>query len=405
MAALFSCTKCHNRYPFDELSQGEQLCKDCRNNFPIVKCTYCRAEFQQQSKGSTNSICQKCAQNVKTFGKPSACEYCNILAAFIGNKCQRCTNSEKKWGPPSTCEQCKQRCAFKRDDDSAKKLNGRFLCWLCTVAYRRVMAKAKSKGEENRSKKSLPQISHNNSVKDPQPDAKLSHLENQLSQSESRLREAESKLERHWILDNHFKKSDSPVTASGKASHDGRSSVHKESSSDKNSQSEKPSSQEKSKEKHRFSHKHDKSKSHPKQKSDEEGSPASKKPRTEKSSTNGVSTPKSTSSILETSLMDTTGSDQMIAITQLREQLEAVKKQLQGKDQQLMEKDKKISEFKAAQYENEKRFRVKINDLQKQHSQALDTAQTKNRELQRQVAALSKGKKLTVSATSSPSIL
>ncbi|EDS33133.1 conserved hypothetical protein [Culex quinquefasciatus] len=72
---------------------------DCRGSFPIVKCTYCRTEFQQTSKGSTSAICKKCDQNVKQYGKPSACELCNIIAAFIGSKCQRCTNSELKYGP------------------------------------------------------------------------------------------------------------------------------------------------------------------------------------------------------------------------------------------------------------------------------------------------------------------
>ena len=60
------------------------------------------------------------------------CQYCNIIAAFIGNKCQRCTNSERKYGPPYSCEQCKQQCAFDRKDDR-KKVGGRLLCWLCTV--------------------------------------------------------------------------------------------------------------------------------------------------------------------------------------------------------------------------------------------------------------------------------
>lgn len=69
-----------------------------------------------------SAICKKCELNVKQFGKPSACEYCNIIAAFIGNKCQRCTNSEKKYGPPVTCEQCKQKCAFDRKDED-KKVN------------------------------------------------------------------------------------------------------------------------------------------------------------------------------------------------------------------------------------------------------------------------------------------
>ena len=27
MAALFVCTKCHRRFPFDDLSHGDQLCK------------------------------------------------------------------------------------------------------------------------------------------------------------------------------------------------------------------------------------------------------------------------------------------------------------------------------------------------------------------------------------------
>ncbi|XP_064472951.1 protein FAM76A-like isoform X3 [Ornithodoros turicata] len=115
---------------------------DCRGAFPIVKCTYCRTEFQQENnKGGT--ICRKCEQNVKAYGKPTACEYCNIIAAFIGSKCQRCTNSEKRYGPPVTCEQCKQRCAFDRKDDSRRKVDGKLLCWLCTLSYKRALAKAK----------------------------------------------------------------------------------------------------------------------------------------------------------------------------------------------------------------------------------------------------------------------
>merc|ERR1711928_64523 len=83
--------RCFSRHPFEELSQGQQLCKECRGAFPIVKCTYCRSEFQQESKGNTCTICKKCELNVKQYGKPSACEYCNIIAGFIGNKCQRGT--------------------------------------------------------------------------------------------------------------------------------------------------------------------------------------------------------------------------------------------------------------------------------------------------------------------------
>ncbi|KAL1131978.1 hypothetical protein AAG570_011589, partial [Ranatra chinensis] len=101
------------------------------------------------SKLSTSTICTKCEHNVKQFGKPSACEYCNIIAAFIGNKCQRCTNSERKYGPPVTCEQCKQKCAFDRKDDD-KKVDGKLLCWLCTLSYKRALAKTKQSDAERR---------------------------------------------------------------------------------------------------------------------------------------------------------------------------------------------------------------------------------------------------------------
>ncbi|XP_049869971.1 protein FAM76A isoform X2 [Pectinophora gossypiella] len=139
---LFACSRCFSRHPFEELSPGEQLCKECRGSFPVVKCTYCRTEFQQTSKSNTSSICKKCEANVKAYGKPTACEYCNIIAAFIGNKCQRCANSERKYGPAVTCEQCKQRCAFDRRDDS-KKVDGKLLCWLCTQSLKRALARTK----------------------------------------------------------------------------------------------------------------------------------------------------------------------------------------------------------------------------------------------------------------------
>ncbi|XP_023950984.1 protein FAM76A isoform X2 [Bicyclus anynana] len=140
--ALFACSRCFSRHPFEELSPGEQLCKECRGSFPVVKCTYCRSEFQQTSKSNTSSICKKCEANVKAYGKPTACEYCNTIAAFIGNKCQRCANSERKYGSAVTCEQCKQRCAFDRHDDD-KKVDGKLLCWLCTQSLKRALARTK----------------------------------------------------------------------------------------------------------------------------------------------------------------------------------------------------------------------------------------------------------------------
>ncbi|XP_037078896.1 protein FAM76A-like [Pollicipes pollicipes] len=142
---LFACSRCFSRHLFEELSQGQQLCKECRGSFPVVKCTYCRSEFQQESKGSTSTICKKCEQMVKAHGKPTACDYCNVIAAFIGSRCQRCANSEKRYGPPQACEQCKQKCAFDRKDpEDKKKVDGKLLCWLCTLSYKRALAKTKS---------------------------------------------------------------------------------------------------------------------------------------------------------------------------------------------------------------------------------------------------------------------
>lgn len=143
-----------------------------------MKCTYCRSEFQQTSKGNTSTICKKCEQNVKAYGKPSACEYCNIIAAFIGNKCQRCTNSEIKYGPPVNCEQCKQKCAFDRQDDDKKvqddkkekssgtislsfnviQVDGKLLCWLCTLSFKRALAKTKQSEADRKAHMKMTQI-------------------------------------------------------------------------------------------------------------------------------------------------------------------------------------------------------------------------------------------------------
>ncbi|XP_032677084.1 protein FAM76A isoform X1 [Odontomachus brunneus] len=174
MQALSACSRCFSRHPFEDLSPGQQLCKECRGAFPVVKCTYCRSEFQQTVKGNTSTICKKCEQNVKSYGKPSACEYCNTIAAFIGSKCQRCTNSEKRYGPPVTCEQCKQKCAFDRQDEDKKlkraqrnnneeflqcitQVDGKLLCWLCTLSYKRALAKTKQSDADRRAHMKLAQ--------------------------------------------------------------------------------------------------------------------------------------------------------------------------------------------------------------------------------------------------------
>ncbi|XP_022369827.1 protein FAM76B isoform X4 [Enhydra lutris kenyoni] len=273
-SALYACTKCTQRYPFEELSQGQQLCKECRIAHPIVKCTYCRSEFQQESK--TNTICKKCAQNVKQFGTPKPCQYCNIIAAFIGTKCQRCTNSEKKYGPPQTCEQCKQQCAFDRKEEGRRKVDGKLLCWLCTLSYKRVLQKTKEQ------RKSLGS-SHSNS-------------------SSSSLTEKDQHHSKHHHHHHHHHHQPDAGLNSG-------------------------------------------------------------------------------------------GTDNFVLISQLKEEVMSLKRLLQQRDQTILEKDKKLTELKADFQYQESNLRTKMNSMEKAHKETVEQLQAKNRELLKQVAALSKGKK------------
>ncbi|XP_066495003.1 protein FAM76A isoform X2 [Tiliqua scincoides] len=298
MAALYACTKCHQRFPFEALSQGQQLCKECRIAHPIVKCTYCRTEFQQESK--TNTICKKCAQNVKLYGTPKPCQYCNIIAAFIGNKCQRCTNSEKKYGPPHSCEQCKQQCAFDRKDDR-KKVDGKLLCWLCTLSYKRVLQKTKEQRK---------------------------HLS---TSSRTSLQEKEQ-YGRLSSSSSHYNSQKTLSTSS--------------------IQNEIPK----------------------------------KKPKFDAISANG-------DSFSPDLALDSPGTDHFVIIAQLKEEVATLKKMLHQKDQLILEKEKKITELKADLQYQESQMRVKMNQMEKTHKEVTEQLQAKNRELLKQAAALSKGKK------------
>jgi ribonuclease BN (tRNA processing enzyme) len=253
----------------------------------VVKCTYCRSEFQQTSKGNTTTICKKCEYNVKQHGKPSACDYCNTLAAFVGSKCQRCVNAEKKYGPPVTCEQCKQKCAFDRKDED-KKVDGKLLCWLCTLSFKRALAKTKST--------------------DP---ARHSHV--------------------------------------------------KLGSSNKPKEPKKP---------------HDK---RPQRvdvtKMNEEAPPPPKQPRQGSRS--------------EDIAM---GSDHLVAMTQLREQISNLHRQIAQKDKDLLAKDRQITELRAANFTTENECREKLKQHQREYESKSQALQNKLKALQKEVAQLSKAK-------------
>ncbi|XP_077596429.1 protein FAM76B isoform X1 [Stigmatopora nigra] len=349
-SALYACTKCNQRYPFEELSQGQQLCKECRIAHPIVKCTYCRSEFQQESK--TNTICKKCAQNVKQFGTPKPCQYCNIIAAFIGTKCQRCTNSEKKYGPPQTCEQCKQQCAFDRKEEGRRKVDGKLLCWLCTLSYRRVLQKTKEQRKGFGS-------SNASSLNEKDPHSRQHHPQQRHSSSHHKL--------------------------SGSLSPEQEQGLWKQSHKSSSIQKETPK----------------------------------KKPKLEMKPSNGdrwakslrvcvcvcvwmdvvkdfkiyifVSLTVNSSSITQS--MDSGGTDNFILISQLKEEVMSLKRMLQQRDQTILDKERKLTELKADFQYQESSMRVKMNTMEKAHKESMEQQQGKNRELMKQVAALSKGKK------------
>lgn len=346
-SALFACTRCNARHPFEELSQGQQLCKDCRGAFPIVKCTYCRTEFQQENKGSTATICKKCEQNVKAYGKPTACEYCNIIAAFIGNKCQRCTNSEKRYGPPVNCEQCKQRCAFDRKDDSRRKVDGKLLCWLCTLSYKRALAKAKQN--------------------DPMRHSTLGKASAAASHH--------SHNSHHHHHHHHRSSSGSGATSSGSQNHHHR----KHSSSSSTLTNHKVGS--------------------------EHGS--GKKPRLDPAKlANGSTALSSKSTPAESSsLLDPTSSDHVVVLTQLREQVSSLQKQVTLKDQQLLAKDKQIAELRAHMSSDERNARTKLLAEQKKHSEVVQELMNKLLTLQKQMAAKAKSNRKNAATTDSPSSL
>ncbi|KAL2736632.1 protein FAM76A isoform X1 [Vespula maculifrons] len=331
--ALFACSRCFSRHPFEELSPGQQLCKECRGAFPVVKCTYCRSEFQQTIKGNTSTICKKCEQNVKSYGKPSACEYCNTIAAFIGSKCQRCTNSEKRYGPPVTCEQCKQKCAFDRQDEDKKiilyhsegdifscldtiaitcdiffavtlllvtMVDGKLLCWLCTLSYKRALAKTKQSDAERRAHMKLAQ--------------------------QRAAKHKEQKLKGHNKRPHRVDVTKLP-------------------------------------------------------------------PQSEGGDTNGPTPVKAARMAGVHDPHDPNSSDHVVAVTQLKEKIAHLQKQISIKDGQLLAKDRQITELKAKNFTSETELRNKMKATEKEYETKISNMQHKISSLLKEVASLSKTSK------------
>lgn len=117
-----------------------------------------------------------------------------------------------------------------------------------------------------------------------------------------------------------------------------------------------------------------------------------KKPKLESKPSNGDS-----SSINQSA--DSGGTDNFVLISQLKEEVMSLKRLLQQRDQTILEKDKKLTELKADFQYQESNLRTKMNSMEKAHKETVEQLQAKNRELLKQVAALSKGKKFDKSGS------
>lgn len=300
---LYACSKCFTRHPFEELSQGQQLCKKCRGDFPVVKCTYCRSEFQQESKSKTSSICKRCETNVAQYGKPTSCQFCQLPAAFVGGKCLRCSSYYKRYGPPKTCDQCKQKSAFDRGDNSPK-----LMCWACSCSYKRALAKTKQQDPARHSSVFKEKKQRTAEEEKQEKERK----KEKYMKSKMPKRPDVTKLENEGGGGNHL--------SLGGVSHSA-------------------------------------------------GPPPNKVIKRER---------------------ETTETDHMGEITQLKEKIAALEKQIRQKDHQLIAKDQEITQMKAKVFNEEKLIREKMKMMAKAHEDKVTDLQGKTRSLQSEISRMKK---------------
>lgn len=299
---LFACTKCNARHRFEELSRRHQLCRTCKASYKVISCDYCRCDFKKEVGSKPSTICEKCEQLQDQYGKPSICICCNIKAAFIGTRCQRCNNSEKKYGPPVNCEHCHQKCAFDRQDpDSKAKVDGKTLCWLCTMTFKRDKAKAKHSKESSLSKSSSSR-----------------------HQRKSPIKGAEDKGDGN--MSNHHRHRSPNTAQSGHKLNDSNNSHHHKSSHSSHRRSH-----------HNISHHRDQ----PLGSVESASQPNLKRMRLDQRShilSNGH-----LSSNHKSSLTDSNGNDLASVVTQLKDQMAALNKKLNLKERELISKDQQVS--------------------------------------------------------------
>uniref|UniRef100_A0A7M4G0Q4 Protein FAM76B n=1 Tax=Crocodylus porosus TaxID=8502 RepID=A0A7M4G0Q4_CROPO len=210
---------------------------------------------------------------------------------------------------------------------ASPRVDGKLLCWLCTLSYKRVLQKTKEQ------RKSLGS-SHSNS-------------------SSSSLTEKDQHHSKHHHHHHHHHRHSSSHHKIGSLSPEQDQGLWKQ--------------------------------SHKSSAAIQNDTPK-KKPKLESKPSNGDS-----SSINQSA--DSGGTDNFVLISQLKEEVMSLKRLLQQRDQTILEKDKKLTELKADFQYQESNLRTKMNSMEKAHKETVEQLQAKNRELLKQVAALSKGKK------------
>uniref|UniRef100_A0A914VDI0 Uncharacterized protein n=1 Tax=Plectus sambesii TaxID=2011161 RepID=A0A914VDI0_9BILA len=102
-----------------------------------------------------------------------------------------------------------------------------------------------------------------------------------------------------------------------------------------------------------------------------------------------------TSSLFDNGSNDPSG-EQVLVIQQLKDEIVGLQKQLSQKDNVILERDKRIAALSAESMRSEKDYRAKMADAQKSNQETHEALQEKIRSLSKQVAQLSRGKRVPV---------
>ncbi|OII73472.1 hypothetical protein cand_003070 [Cryptosporidium andersoni] len=130
------------------------LCKECYRN--LVKtsgdtsgkkeCVHCKVEFLQHRilrkayHVFKKVVCMDCCKNLCTYNTdPVRCHFCDCWSVWNSRSlCDRCTTNRESYGEPLPCDMCRRSCAFDRGADIRQKVDGRLLCFLCTMKYKKL---------------------------------------------------------------------------------------------------------------------------------------------------------------------------------------------------------------------------------------------------------------------------